>query len=117
MGYFFLNLPPVETLRGSSANHNHSYTSRLHSLSPSLKHPSLVATSFPVCLSKTTLLQPKRNQIKIQLLFRKTKLRCIFAPALCCSCGGGCARYNKLVGDYNVICMKKDIREAGLLFL
>lgn len=35
----------------------------------------------PVLFSKTTSLQPKRNKIKIQLLFRKTKL-CFFPAPL-----------------------------------
>lgn len=113
-GVIYLHLNPVEALRVSSSNHSHSYSFRLHSPSPSLKQPSLpspAATSFLIRLSKSTLLQPKRNQIKIQLLFRKTKLCCIFAPALSFSCGGGCMHE----GDN--IDMSKDIGDPGLLLL
>lgn len=76
------HLPP-DALRTSAASHHHSYNDLPHfpekpCLLPS---PLSFSLSLPVLLSKTTLLQPKRFKIKIQLLFRKTKLRCIFSSS------------------------------------
>lgn len=42
--------------------------------------PSSLELALPVLFSETALLQPKRIQIKIQLLFRKTKLCSVFPP-------------------------------------